>query len=161
MNINHMIWFISLICKYCTSEISGDVPDRSSRENHVWKSIFKNIIKKVNQVDWFYIVQNLTYVPFGLLTIYFVDFIGLKKSVWICTTFNAIGSGVRLGWVTIRCTPMLLNESPKMTSSTRGCKVGCIFSAIVACILPHTAFVPDDHLEDAPHFSIKTAYFQA
>ena len=25
----------------------------------------------------------------------------------------------------------------------------------------HTEFVPDDHLEDAPHFSIKTAYFQA
>ena len=56
----------------------------------------------VNQVDWFYIVQNLTNIPVGLLTIYFVDFIGLKKSFWIGTTFHAIGTGVRLGEVTIR-----------------------------------------------------------
>ena len=56
----------------------------------------------MNQVDWFYIVQTLTYVPVGLLTICFVDLIGLKKSFWIGTTFNALGTGVRLGGVTIR-----------------------------------------------------------
>ena len=63
---------------------------------------FVKILITVNQVDWFFIVQNLTYVPVGLFTIYFVDFIGLKKSFWISTTFNAIGTSVHLGWVTIR-----------------------------------------------------------
>ena len=53
-------------------------------------------------MDWFYIVQTLTYVPFGILAIYLVDIIGLKKSLWIGTTFNVIGTGVRLGEVTTR-----------------------------------------------------------
>ena len=39
--------------------------------------------------------------------------------------------------------------------------MGCVFLTVDACILPHTEFVPDDHLENAPHFSIQTACFQA
>ena len=55
---------------------------------------------KVNQVDWFYIVQMLVHVPVGLFTLYFVDFIGLKKSFWISTAFNVVGTGVRMGGAT-------------------------------------------------------------
>jgi len=51
---------------------------------------------KVNQVDWFYIVQMLAYVPVGLFTLYIVDIIGLKKSLWISSAFNAVGTGLRL-----------------------------------------------------------------
>ena len=70
----------------------------------------------MNLVDWFYIVQNLTNVPVGLLTIYFVDFIGLKKSFWMCTTFNAIGTGVRLGEVKMRLLDDVLEELWNQTS---------------------------------------------
>ena len=41
----------------------------------------------------------LVNVPVGLLGLYFVDFIGLKKSFWIGTAFNVIGTGFRLGEV--------------------------------------------------------------
>ena len=41
----------------------------------------------------------LVNVPVGLLGLYFVDFIGLKKSFWIGTAFNVIGTGFRLGGV--------------------------------------------------------------
>ena len=42
----------------------------------------------------------LVHVPVGLFVLYFVDNIGLKKSFWISTTLNVIGTGVRLGGVT-------------------------------------------------------------
>ena len=42
----------------------------------------------------------LVHVPVGIFVLYFVDNIGLKKSFWISTTLNVIGTGVRLGWVT-------------------------------------------------------------
>ena len=67
-------------------------------------------IKKVNQVDWFYIVAMLAYVPVGLFGLYFVDFIGLKKSFWVGNAFNVVGTGFRLGWV--RC-----DEINKFTDS--------------------------------------------
>ena len=63
-------------------------------------SIFMNYYDKVNQVDWFYIVQVLTHIPAGLFALYFVDFIGLKKSFWISTSLNVIGTCIRLGGIT-------------------------------------------------------------
>ena len=45
------------------------------------------------------IVQMLVNIPVGLFGLYFVDFIGLKKSFWIGTAFNVIGTGFRLGGV--------------------------------------------------------------
>ena len=59
-------------------------------------------MKKVNQVDWFYILQMLVHLPVGLFTLYFVDFIGLKKTFWISTSLNIIGTGLRLGRVSKR-----------------------------------------------------------
>ena len=56
-------------------------------------------MSKVKQVDWFYIVLMIVHLPVGLLTLYFVDFIGLKKTFWISTSLNVFGSGVRLGRV--------------------------------------------------------------
>ena len=56
-------------------------------------------MQKVNQVDWFYTVAMLANVPIGLLGLYFVDFIGFKKSFWIGNVFNVIGTGFRLGGV--------------------------------------------------------------
>jgi len=41
----------------------------------------------------------LANVPVGLLGLYFVDSIGLKKSFWIGNVFNVIGTGCRLGGV--------------------------------------------------------------
>ena len=41
----------------------------------------------------------LTNVPVGLFGLYFVDFIGLKKSFWIGNVFNVIGTGFRIGGV--------------------------------------------------------------
>ena len=54
---------------------------------------------KVNQVDWLYIVQMLANIPTGLFVLYFVDIIGLKKSFWMSTTLNVVGTCVRLGGV--------------------------------------------------------------
>ena len=31
-------------------------------------------------------------------------------------------------------------------------KVGCVFPMVIASILPHAEFGPNDHREDAPHF---------
>ena len=59
-----------------------------------------NYYDKVNQVDWFYIVIVLTQIPVGLFALYFVDFIGLKKTFWISTSLNVIGTGLRLGGIT-------------------------------------------------------------
>ena len=42
----------------------------------------------------------LTYIPVGLFAIYYVDFIGLKKTFWISSSFNLIGTGLRLGGIT-------------------------------------------------------------
>ena len=39
----------------------------------------------------------LVHLPVGLFTLYFVDFIGLKKTFWISTSLNVIGTGLRLG----------------------------------------------------------------
>ena len=33
-------------------------------------------------------------------------------------------------------------------------KVGCVFPMVVVSILPHAEFGPNDHREDAPHFSM-------
>ena len=71
------------------------------------------IMKKVNQVDWFYIVQMLVHLPVGLFTLYFVDFIGLKKSFWISTSLNVIGTALRLGRVSKRWLfEMITNNEP-------------------------------------------------
>ena len=35
---------------------------------------------------------------------------------------------------------------------SRADKVGCVFSIIVASLLPHAEFGPNDHRIDAPHF---------
>ena len=32
-------------------------------------------------------------------------------------------------------------------------KVGCVFPMVVVSILPHAEFGPNDHREDAPHFT--------
>ena len=52
--------------------------------------------RKVNQVDWFFIVPMIMNIPIGLCALYFIDGIGLKKSLWICTTCSTIGNSVRL-----------------------------------------------------------------
>ena len=62
-------------------------------------AIFMNYYDKVNQVDWFYIVVVLMQIPVGLFALYFVDFIGLKKTFWISTSLNVIGTGLRLGGI--------------------------------------------------------------
>ena len=33
-------------------------------------------------------------------------------------------------------------------------KVGCVFPMVVVSILPHAEFGPNDHREDAPHFTL-------
>ena len=63
-------------------------------------AIFMNYHNKVNQVDWFYIVAVLMQIPVGLFALYFVDFIGLKKTFWISTSLNVIGTGLRLVGIT-------------------------------------------------------------
>ena len=35
----------------------------------------------------------------------------------------------------------------------QNCKAGCVFRMVIVSILPHAEFWPDDHREDAPHFS--------
>ena len=93
-------------CKaFIYSELSGesfaeciDFLFRALKEP-IFLLIFKKYHNKVNQVDWFYIVQMLTHIPVGLFALYFVDFIGLKKSFWISTSLNVIGTGLRLGRV--------------------------------------------------------------
>ena len=42
----------------------------------------------------------LTYIPVGIFALYYVDFIGLKKTFWISTSFNLIGTCLRLGGIT-------------------------------------------------------------
>ena len=51
---------------------------------------------KVNQVDWFYTVPMISIIPVGLFGLYFVDMIGLKKTLWICTSCCTIGSLIQL-----------------------------------------------------------------
>ena len=51
---------------------------------------------KVNQVDWFYTVPMILNIPIGLFALYFVDMIGLKKTLWICTSCCTIGSFIQL-----------------------------------------------------------------
>ena len=53
-------------------------------------------LRKVNQVDWFFIVPMIMNIPIGLCALYFIDVIGLKKSLWICTTCSTIGFSIRL-----------------------------------------------------------------
>ena len=48
-------------------------------------------------MDWFFTVQMLAHVPAGFFALYFVDIIGLKKSLWIGSTFGIIGTCVRIG----------------------------------------------------------------
>ena len=36
-------------------------------------------------------------------------------------------------------------------------KVGCVFSMIFVSILPHAEFGPNDHQENAYHFTVKSA----
>ena len=50
---------------------------------------------KVNQVDWFFILPMIMNIPIGLCALYFTDLIGLKKSLWICTTCTTIGNFIR------------------------------------------------------------------
>jgi len=45
----------------------------------------------------FLIVPAIINVPMGLCALYFIDIIGLKKSIWICTTLSTIGNLIRLG----------------------------------------------------------------
>jgi len=51
---------------------------------------------KVNQVDLFYTVPMILNIPIGLFGLYFVDIIGLKKTLWFCTLCCTIGNFIRL-----------------------------------------------------------------
>jgi len=42
------------------------------------------------------------------------------------------------------------------TNRVRDCKVGCVFTMVVVCILPHAEFGLNDQREDAPHFTVNT-----